>query len=94
MNFFKRIGQAIAGFFKSDLAKRIINYAKDILAEFLGNVAISLIDKVKEEVSKAEKEGGSDKYERVFKAVRKSFPDIAEREINYAIESAVMALIK
>lgn len=92
MNIFARFGNYITSFFKSDLAKKILRLSLEVLKDFLGTAAAKLQSVVQEEVSKAEAEGGANKYERVFKAVKARFPEIKEVLINKTIEDMVLAL--
>lgn len=95
MNFFQKIGAAIAGFFRAPATKRILDMGVKLL-KAAGVAAAEQLQRVaREEVERAELEGGKDKYERAFKAIRGRIPgtrDIKESAINLAIETAVQAL--
>lgn len=97
MNFFKGLGKIIGSFFKSPAAKKIGGLAVNILKELIGTAASSLQQIAREEVYRAELEGGTDKYERAFKAIRGrlyGWEDISENAINIAIETSVAAMKK
>ena len=81
-------------FLKKDNVKLILKWGEAILKLFLGKAAQELQNYAFSAVKSAEATGksGLDKYEYAFKEIRKVFPDIKERLINHAIESAVLAL--
>ena len=79
---------------KSDSVKSILKLAERILKLIIGRVAEDVQRIAYEEVKIAEASGkdGLDKYEAVFKAMKKRFPSIKDSALNYAIEAAVLAL--
>lgn len=96
MNFFQRIISSIVKFFKSPSGKKITAHALEILQEVAGTYGPQLYARAYTAVKKAEREGGADKYERVFKELRSIFTDdkLGEQALNTAIELALAALRK
>lgn len=96
MNFFKQMAQAVVGFFKSDIAKKIAKLGLEILGCVVGDASTKLYQIAREEVAKAEDAGVSDKYAYAFKNIvtRVRNDQFAESEINLAIELSLAALKK
>lgn len=98
MNYFKRLGNWVVSFFKSDLAKRIYQLGTEILKAVLKEQGPLLQQIALDEVRKAAATSLSneDKFEMAYKAIvsRVKNSDIGENAINLAIELAVAAIKK
>ena len=81
-------------FFRRDSVKVILKLGEKLLKIVLGKVASNVQEIAAQEVSRAEASGktGVEKYEAAFKGVKARFPEMKESFINFAIETAVVAL--
>lgn len=78
-------------FFKKESVKAVIDLSIKLLQIIAGNFAKDMYKVVSEEVAKVEASGlpSKEKFNTVFEAVKKRFPQVKINTINLAIELAV-----